>query len=489
MLIIYLLVGIAMLAVFYTLNSGEAKSADRDLDRIKKPTAYQQKISVLTEQIKSLKWQVTKLKEDKASLDKAQARITSLEKELVVLKKRERELKEDVRRSKKWATNQQEMLKKDRNPVSELKSKLIDKEKQLEKEFSKNVKLSREVAQLQKELEQLEKRIGRMKDEKAALDNKIKSQGDKISEIGKESKTQAKEISDLKKREEESAWVSKEDHQALKERYEEDKKHFEIRKKELQMKEKAIEELGKERIRLLHQIREMEQKGIDVPQEEEQVKPEPVAEDILPTVTQEEAQDKPSGMERESEEVSSVADSQSGGEKQLQDLSQEEKTVLDKEPAADNDAAVVSKDQELLKKELGKQKKKEEEPLPVRKIDLEKVRNIGIMAHIDAGKTTLTERILFYTGRSHKIGEVHDGAAQMDWMKQEQERGITITSAATTCFWKGFRISIIDTPGHVDFTAEVERSLRVLDGAIAVFCAVGGVEPQSETVWRQSDKY
>ncbi len=124
-----------------------------------------------------------------------------------------------------------------------------------------------------------------------------------------------------------------------------------------------------------------------------------------------------------------------------------------------------------------------------RVISLEKMRNIGIMAHIDAGKTTLTERILFYTGRSHKIGEVHDGKAQMDWMKQEQERGITITSAATTCFWKEHRINIIDTPGHVDFTVEVERSLRVLDGAVAIFCAVGGVEPQSETVWRQSDKY
>ncbi|MFA5090732.1 MAG: elongation factor G [Candidatus Omnitrophota bacterium] len=122
-------------------------------------------------------------------------------------------------------------------------------------------------------------------------------------------------------------------------------------------------------------------------------------------------------------------------------------------------------------------------------MNLEKSRNIGIMAHIDAGKTTTTERILFYTGKSHKIGEVHDGKAQMDWMKQEQERGITITSAATTCYWNGYKINIIDTPGHVDFTAEVERSLRVLDGAVALFCAVGGVEPQSETVWRQSNKY
>ncbi|MEG0970467.1 MAG: GTP-binding protein, partial [Acidaminococcaceae bacterium] len=124
-----------------------------------------------------------------------------------------------------------------------------------------------------------------------------------------------------------------------------------------------------------------------------------------------------------------------------------------------------------------------------RQFPLDKTRNIGIMAHIDAGKTTTTERILFYTGKTHKIGEVHDGGATMDWMEQEQERGITITSAATTCQWNGHRINIIDTPGHVDFTVEVERSLRVLDGSVAVFCAKGGVEPQSETVWRQADKY
>jgi len=124
-----------------------------------------------------------------------------------------------------------------------------------------------------------------------------------------------------------------------------------------------------------------------------------------------------------------------------------------------------------------------------RQLPLDKTRNIGIMAHIDAGKTTTTERILFYTGRVHKIGEVHDGTATMDWMAQEQERGITITSAATSCLWRDSQINIIDTPGHVDFTVEVERSLRVLDGAVAVFCSVGGVEPQSETVWRQADKY
>ncbi|BDQ29627.1 hypothetical protein ASB7_14640 [Helicobacter ailurogastricus] len=124
-----------------------------------------------------------------------------------------------------------------------------------------------------------------------------------------------------------------------------------------------------------------------------------------------------------------------------------------------------------------------------RKTPLEKIRNIGIAAHIDAGKTTTSERILFYTGVSHKIGEVHDGAATMDWMEQEKERGITITSAATTCFWKDHQINLIDTPGHVDFTIEVERSMRVLDGAVGVFCSVGGVQPQSETVWRQANKY
>ncbi|MBR6594455.1 MAG: elongation factor G [Clostridia bacterium] len=123
------------------------------------------------------------------------------------------------------------------------------------------------------------------------------------------------------------------------------------------------------------------------------------------------------------------------------------------------------------------------------KYQLDNMRNIGIMAHIDAGKTTTTERILYYTGKTHKLGETHEGAATMDWMEQEQERGITITSAATTCYWKGYRINIIDTPGHVDFTAEVERSLRVLDGSVTVFCAKGGVEPQSETVWHQADKY
>ena len=132
---------------------------------------------------------------------------------------------------------------------------------------------------------------------------------------------------------------------------------------------------------------------------------------------------------------------------------------------------------------------KKQELIDQIKVPLEKVRNIGIIAHIDAGKATTTERILYYTGRIHKIGEVHDGNAEMDWMEQEKERGITITSATTTCFWRDHRINIVDTPGHVDFTVEVERSLRVLDGAVTILCSVGKVQPQTETVWRQADKY
>ena len=133
--------------------------------------------------------------------------------------------------------------------------------------------------------------------------------------------------------------------------------------------------------------------------------------------------------------------------------------------------------------------KKKESGKMARKIELSKVRNIGIMAHIDAGKTTVSERILYFSGKTHRLGEVHDGAATMDFMEQERERGITIQSAATTLNWKGHQVTLIDTPGHVDFTVEVERSLRVLDGAVALFCAVGGVQPQSEKVWLQSEKY
>ncbi len=206
------------------------------------------------------------------------------------------------------------------------------------------------------------------------------------------------------------------------------------------------------------------------------------------TELEKELEEKDNRIQQLSEEIARL-NNQLKLKPQAQEIAPEEVPQAAEAPVEEK-IPEVEKPAEEIKEEVSVEAKiKPKEAIQVvPKVDLAKVRNIGIMAHIDAGKTTTTERILFYTGKSYKIGEVHEGKAQMDWMKQEQERGITITSAATTCYWQDNRINIIDTPGHVDFTAEVERSLRVLDGAVAVFCAVGGVEPQSETVWHQSNK-
>ncbi|MBM3251454.1 MAG: elongation factor G [Candidatus Omnitrophica bacterium] len=193
------------------------------------------------------------------------------------------------------------------------------------------------------------------------------------------------------------------------------------------------------------------------------------------------------GVQPQAEQIA-AEEPQISEEKKEQAPPEAEIPAAPQEPSAPPAAEQIEPEAALPKAKPKPQEEKKE-PAPEPQVDIKLTRNIGIMAHIDAGKTTLTERVLFYTGRSHKLGEVHDGEAQMDWMKQEQERGVTITAAATTCLWANHRITIIDTPGHVDFTVEVERSLRVLDGAVAVFCAVGGVESQSEAVWRQSDKY
>jgi elongation factor G len=246
-------------------------------------------------------------------------------------------------------------------------------------------------------------------------------------------------IDGFKKKEKISEWVPKEEFNRLNEEYTQ-------LEKELEEKEERLKHFAAE----IGQLRSLLSSRGEVPVKEEPIVIQPKVEEKIEEKVEEKVEEK--------------------AEEEVVDKKEEEVEV----------AAI----QEAPEKE---EKKERAHPSP--RTELSRVRNIGIMAHIDAGKTTLTERILFYTGKSHKIGEVHDGGTQMDWMKQERERGITITAAATTCFWKEHRISIIDTPGHVDFTVEVERSLRVLDGAIAVFCAVGGVEPQSETVWHQSNKY
>ncbi|MCF7907706.1 MAG: elongation factor G [Candidatus Omnitrophica bacterium] len=301
----------------------------------------------------------------------------------------------------------------------------------------------------------------------------------------------------MKEKQRQSEWVSKEEYSLLEEQSEELKNELEIKSKELELKGKDIEKIDQERIRILNKLREIKRSGVikddeladilliedgDSQKESSNLENELVqAQPSEPISETKEFEELPSDKESLKEDESLIQ----GQEGETKDLTQGQPETASEEVTPE----LSAQEPEIQAEPKPEAVKKVEEPLPERKIELGKIRNIGIMAHIDAGKTTLTERVLFYTGRSHKIGEVHDGAAQMDWMKQEQERGITITSAATTCSWKDCQITIIDTPGHVDFTAEVERSLRVLDGAVAVFCAVGGVESQTETVWRQSDKY
>ncbi|OQX79964.1 MAG: elongation factor G [Candidatus Omnitrophica bacterium 4484_70.1] len=249
-------------------------------------------------------------------------------------------------------------------------------------------------------------------------------------------------------------------------------------KKLLVAKDEKIREVKLENQKLYARLKVRESTAEKQIDEEELVPSSTVSsqEKIFEKEPQSFSKSEPTEEEIKREEEEAAVESSQQEETSKVDEEEKGKSLIEKEEARKSEAEEEKEEKEV----------KEAPPIS---LELNKVRNIGIMAHIDAGKTTITERILFYTGKSHKIGEVHEGKAQMDWMKQEQERGITITSAATTCFWNDVRINIIDTPGHVDFTAEVERSLRVLDGAIIVFCAVGGVEAQSETVWRQSDKY
>ena len=422
-LIIYALVGF-----FSSGGSNENKKPKKKSVSVPSsslPDHRDQKISGFGERIKSLEAELEKTKSDyTAEKVKFQEAIS-----------KDEELKQELSRRQEWVAKSEEMLTKAKAENQDLKNKFLEKEKESQEEFTKNVNLHKDNRELAEKSQELDKII---KDKS----EQIEIQKHRIEKNEQDIKDHLKTIIEFKNKEKISEWIPKAEFNKLNEEYTE-------LEKELERKDEKLKNFAEEIVNLKKHSEEkpIEEKLEEVIKEEPvpeiKVEPEsPVQEDIV--------------------------------------VKQEDIIPIKEEP-------ILAKGEPVVAIEEIPKSKDHSRPQP--KYSLEKTRNIGVMAHIDAGKTTTTERILFYTGRSHKIGEVHDGSAVMDWMKQEQERGITITSAATTCFWKGFRINIIDTPGHVDFTVEVERSLRVLDGAVAVFCAVGGIEPQSETVWHQSNKY
>ena len=396
-----------------------------------------QEISAKEEKIAKLEGQVNSLKSE---LEKARADYAKLQIDNEATKKKESELKEELLKREEWVKKSDEQLNKIKEQSADFDKKILIKEKALSEEFEKNVDLNRQLREAAERYKLLEKESKGKSEEIQSLKAQIERFTKEILGREKQIREHAETITAMKKAQEGNEWVSKRDFNRLNEEYN-------AIEKELEEKEERLKELSEELIKLKNQpAKEVEPGAAPGPPESQTV---PVEQAEIKAPEQEEAVEQ----------------------------------VAKEEPTAETPPMALA---------IGSQtmvSRPTEQPKPSPQFSLEKTRNIGIMAHIDAGKTTLTERILFYTGKSYKIGEVHDGKAQMDWMKQEKERGITITAAATTCFWKDHRINIIDTPGHVDFTVEVERSLRVLDGAVAVFCAVGGVEPQSETVWRQSNKY
>lgn len=454
--LIYAVVGL----IFTTDSDSKAKSAKKQREEATEQEFYSRELKTaqLQENLQSLQ----------AELASTKSAYAKLESETAELRKKEQDLKQELSRREEWVGKGEDALKKLKDRASESEKQFLDKEKELQGEFTKNVDLSRQIRELTDKLQSLDKETKEKTDQ-------IESLRHKIERYVEEVRTHTKTIAELKKQQAASEWVPKEEFKKLNDEYTE-------LEKELEEKDEKIQRLNEEIIRLNSQAK--------VAQESLKVNEETPSEKTPAEATPEEP--KPQAPE-EPQQPQAPEELKPQAPEEVKEP--QEEIAVEKEEVKEQPVEVPQA-QEELKEEAGKeealqepQETKKEERVVIPEIDLSQVRNIGIMAHIDAGKTTTTERILFYTGRSHKIGEVHDGKAQMDWMKQEQERGITITSAATTCYWKDHRINIIDTPGHVDFTVEVERSLRVLDGAVAVFCAVGGVEPQSETVWRQSDKY
>jgi elongation factor G len=457
---------VVCVAIFYFYGESLAAARSRKLRKVpasedpvqlaQQVTVKNLKISKLEEEIKGLTKQLHELSAD----------YDSTKKELQETRQAQSADQESLSRQKEWVGKNEEILNKIKRESAENKAQLIEKEKELSFEYSKNVDFIRKLREAGSTIQGLEFEGKQKTEEIEKMKHKIESLRKELLDRAEEVREHTNTIREMKRQQEQSEWIPKKDFNRLNDEYDQLEKELEEKEEELKKKDEKIKEL----------YVKLTQPGAPGLAGPAQVEPAPaeqapaVSEPIVP------APEKPQeNIPAETEEVK-VVDAQV------------------EEPAATPpvEASVPSAEEpvaELQEEAIAQEEVKKEKAFIPPEIELDKVRNIGIMAHIDAGKTTTTERILFYTGKSHKIGEVHDGKAQMDWMKQEQERGITITAAATTCFWKDHRITIIDTPGHVDFTAEVERSLRVLDGAVALFCAVGGVEPQSETVWRQSNKY
>ncbi len=416
--------------------------------RLQQAVTSEQKTTALQEKTDALQTEMENLKSQNSELIK----------ERDVVRQREEQLKVELEKRKDWVDKSEEMLNKVKAENLELKKKFIAKEEQVKTEFTGKVDQDRKIRELGAQINSQDEDIKKKAEQ-------IEIMKHQIEKYSTQSKEDAQKLAELKKKDANSEWVPKGEFNKLNEEYTELENEFEEKNQKIKH---LIDEITS--LKMQFQTRQA------VPLEEQL--PPTEFEVYRPEVKLPEPEKKPP-------EPATAA----GGTPQP--------PLAAGEDAAGPKVSLPPKEEKPAaeeKLEPEKKKAKPEEPgqkkaLPTPPIELKRLRNIGIVAHIDAGKTTLSERILFYTGKSHKIGEVHDGTAQMDWMKQEQERGITITAAATTCLWNDYQINLIDTPGHVDFTVEVERSLRVLDGVVAVFCAVGGVEPQSETVWRQSNKY
>jgi elongation factor G len=409
----------------------------------------EQQLSQQREQIMRLEDQIGSLRDE---LEKAKSQCAMLTAELEAVKKKESEAKEALEKREAWVKKDEEALSKIQEERTRLEKELKAKEKELAEEFTKNMDSNGQIRELNLKYEALDKDNKEKFENIERFKHKIEGYLEEVKKREDEIKSLNETIAQMKKKDDQSEWVPKREFNLLNEEYTNLEKELEAIEEKIKLKDEKILELHSE-----------------VQQLKSQLSQPAIIEQSIPA---------PEQIEVKSAEIPQAP------KRIQQEMPKPEEAIPAEEMSKEIEAPL-----EAPIKEEPKEREVEKEEIRLPQVHLENMRNIGIMAHIDAGKTTLTERILFYTGRTHKLGEVHDGKAQMDWMKQEQERGITITSAATTCFWKDYRINIIDTPGHVDFTAEVERSLRVLDGAVAVFCAVGGVQPQSETVWRQSHKY